>query len=106
MAETSEIKRYTYYLFSSRNASSSTGVVLFYGATKYLGGAFFSDDPNRPLDPAVKYPSGVYGLYYRMSDMPVVIDMLRNEQPVYLIYDGEQNTRLSTTEEPVGEGEV
>jgi hypothetical protein len=106
MAETFEIKRYTYYLFSSRNASSSTGVVLFYGATKYLGGAFFSDDPNRPLDPAVKYPSGVYGLYYRMSDMPVVIDMLRNEQPIYLIYDGEQNTRLSTTEEPVGEGEV
>jgi len=41
-----------------------------------------------------------------MSDMPVVLDMLRNEQPVYLIYDGDQNTRISTTEGPVGEGEV
>lgn len=106
MAETFEIKRYTYYLFSSRNGSISNGVILFYGATKYLGGAFFGNDPDKPLDPAVKYPSGVYGLYYRMGDMPVILDMLRNEKPVFLIYDGDQNSRISTTEEAVGEGEV
>jgi len=106
MAETFEIKRYTYYLFSSRNLSSSTGVILFYGDTKYLGGAFFSNDPSKPLDPAVKYPSGVYGLFYGMSDMPIILDMLRNEKPVYLIYDGGLNSRISTIEEAVGEGEI
>jgi len=71
-----------------------------------LGGAFFSNDPSKPLDPAVKYPSGVYGLFYGMSDMPIILDMLRNEKPIYLIYDGGLNSRISTIEEAVGEGEI
>jgi hypothetical protein len=41
------------------------------------------------------------------SDMFNVVDMLRNESPVYLVYvpEGNNNTRLSTDKEPVGEGE-
>jgi len=106
LAETYEIKRYTYYLFSSRNDSIGIGTIMLYGATGYLGAASFSNDACKPLNPAVKYPSGVIGLYYRMSDMPIILDMLRNENPVYLIYDGALNTRIATTDEPVGEGEA
>jgi hypothetical protein len=36
-----------------------------------------------------------------------VVDMLRNEDPVYIFYmdDNKANCRISTTLEPVGEGE-
>jgi len=105
MAESHEIKRYKYYTFSSRDESKANTVILFYSDSEYLGGAFFSNDADTPLEPAVKHPSGVYGLRYQYADLPVIIDMLRNEKPVYLIYDGERNSRLSTTSEPVGEGE-
>lgn len=105
MTEIHEIKAYRYYTFSSRDASIANTVILFYGDAGYLGGAFFSNDDETPLKPAEKYPSGVYGLYYRHSDLPVIVDMLRNEKPVYLMYNGEQNSRISTTSEPVGEGE-
>ena len=106
MAESHEIKEYKYYVFSSRDAEAPSAVVLFYGSEGYLGAAFFTQDDDVALDPAEKFPSGVYGMHYRYADFPVVIDMLRNESPVYLIYNGAANTRLSTTSEPVGEGEV
>lgn len=104
MAETIEIKQYQYYTFSSRDSSIANSVILLYGDAGYLGGAFFSTS-DEPLKPAEQFPSGVYGLYYDNRDLPVIIDMLRNEKPVYLIYNGADNTRISTTAEPVGEGE-
>ena len=104
MAEPIEIKQYQYYAFSSRDSSDASSVILLYGDAGYLGGAFFSTSAE-PLQPAEQYPSGVYGLYYHHRDLPVIVDMLRNEKPVYLIYNGAHNTRISTTAEPVGEGE-
>jgi hypothetical protein len=47
----------------------------------------------------------VIRLFYTVREFPTVIDMLRNEKPVYLIYDG-QVSRVSTSLEPVGEGEL
>jgi hypothetical protein len=105
MADTFEIKSYQLYTFSSRDKSIANTVVLFNGANGYLGGAFFSNDSVAPLQPAIKYPNGNVGLFYRMSDLPFIIDMLRNEKPVYLIFDGVINSRISTSTEPVGEGE-
>ena len=105
MADTFEIKNYTLYTFSSRDKSIANTVVLFYGTSGYLGGAFFSNDSATPLQPATKYPNGNIGLFYRMSNLPFIIDMLRNEKPVYLIFDGAINSRISTSTEPVGEGE-
>ena len=104
MADTIEIKQYQYYTFSSRDSSIANTVILLYGDIGYLGGAFFGNS-DEPLKPAEQFPSGVYGLYYHNRDLPVIIDMLRNEKPVYLIYNGPDNTRISTTAEPVGEGE-
>ena len=104
MSEVKEITSYKYYTFSSRDSSIANTVILFYGSEAYLGGAFFSNS-DEPIKPAQKYSSGVYGLYYKYSDLPNIIDMLRNEKPVYLIYNGAVNTRISTASEPVGEGE-
>ena len=105
MAETIEITSYTYYTFSSRDDSIANTVILLYGDAGYLGGAFFSNS-DEPLKPAEQFPSGLYGLYYSYADLPIIVDMLRNEKPVYLIYSGPNNSRISTGPEPVGEGEL
>jgi hypothetical protein len=104
MPDVHEIKEYKYYVFSSRDSSIAKAVVLLYGDSGYLGGAFFGN-AGESLKPAEKFPSGVYGLYYAYEDLPAITDMLRNEKPVYLIYSGADNSRLSTIAEPVGEGE-
>jgi hypothetical protein len=104
LAETHEIKRYTYYVFSSRNALADT-TLLFYDATSYIGSAFFYETTDA-LPAAEKFPSGVIGLHYHRTDLPILIDVLRNESPVYLVYDGPLNSRISTSQEPVGEYEA
>jgi len=104
MAESVEIKRYKYYTFASRDSSIAQTVILLYGESGYLGAAYFSTE-DEPLRPAEKFSNGSYGLYYDYQELQIIIDMLRNEKPVYLVYNGELNTRLSTTEEPAGEGE-
>ena len=103
MAESHKIVRYRYYAFSTREDHRAVASLLLYGDTGYLGGASFYRSDGPPLEPAVKYPSGVYGLNYRLDDLPILIDMLRNEEPVYLIYDGALNSRISTSLEMVGE---
>jgi len=104
MAESIEIKRYKYYTFASRDSSIAQTVILLYGESGYLGAAYFSTE-DEPLRPAEKFSNGSYGLYYDYQELQIIIDMLRNEKPVYLVYNGELNSRLSTTEEPAGEGE-
>ncbi len=63
---------------------------------------FVSDAGTLPPARAV---DGKYVLYYRRSRLSDVVDLLRNEGPIYLIWDGAANTTLSTEYEPVGEGE-
>ena len=105
MAETHEIKRYTYYVFSSRNTLSDSTLLFYDASNSYIGGAFFYETTDQ-LPPAEKFPSGVIGLSFHRTDLPTLIDVLRNESPVYLIYDGPLNSRISTSQEPVGEYEA
>jgi len=51
--------------------------------------------------------SGMYRLYYHQSSLLALVDMLRNERPVYLHYwfQGGVNCHLATSLEPVGEAE-
>ena len=101
-----QIKIYRYYFFSSRNEPGhARAIIQFWGDDGYLGAAAFYDD-DFTLPPATLYSSGVIGLNYHMSDFPLILDMLRNEKPVYIEYNGDLNSRLTTSGEPVGEGEV
>lgn len=107
MSEIHEITTYKYYTFSSRDASIANTVILLYGNNgSSLGSVFFSNNDEASLQPAKKNSNGYFILYYHNADLPVIVDMIRNEKPVYLIYNGEINTRISTSSEPVGEGEV
>ncbi|MFW5748322.1 MAG: hypothetical protein ACOCYT_01780 [Chloroflexota bacterium] len=64
--------------------------------------------------PGSPYPAPVIDLdnkkgymFMPMSDLPAFVDILRNEKPVYahLRSDRREWTSITTTQEPVGEGE-
>ncbi len=105
MAEIFEIKSYQYYGFSSRDSSAKAVAICTGDGGKvtyvhFLGGT-------GDLPESRKIDDNRFIMYYGYSDMSNIIDMLRNEKPIYFIYvpEGTNNTRLSTGSEPVGEGE-
>ena len=101
-----EITIYRYYFFSSRNEpGQARAVIQFWGEDGYLGAASFYDDDSE-LPPAMQYPSGVVSLHYHYADLMPILDMLRNEKPVFVEFNGGLNSRLTTSGEPVGEGEI
>ena len=105
MADVLEISHYNYYVFSSRDGDAKA-VMLLYGSTGgQIGYVYFRDDAQTMAD-AEKLSDGKITLSYRYRDLPVLIDMLRNEKPVYLIYVDGINSRISSAAEPVGEGEM
>ncbi len=105
MAQTISISKYLYYLFSSREDATPV-VFLFDASGSHIAYVYFRSG-SQPLPQAQQLPSGQYALYYRRSVLPELIDMLRNEKPIYLhwVPEGTNNTRISTSAEPVGEGE-
>jgi hypothetical protein len=104
-----QIQKYEYYVFSSRDSSNSPStVILLYDQNNTLvGSLWFVKEPGTL--PTAQQSGSLYLLAYSYADLPVIVDMLRNETPVYLIVDptGDVvNWRISTLEEPVGEGEL
>jgi hypothetical protein len=52
---------------------------------------------------------GQVNLYYHLEDYRNTIDLLRNEGPMYLLYNGSGpgfENGIKTTQEAVGEGET
>jgi hypothetical protein len=110
MAFTSiQIRNYQYYVFSSRDSSNPpSAVILLYDQNNtWVAALWFVKEPGAL--PTASGSGGRYLLAYSYADLPVIIDMLRNETPVSLLVDptGDVvNWRISTFEEPVGEGEL
>ncbi|MCW8981380.1 MAG: hypothetical protein OQJ83_08330 [Altibacter sp.] len=101
-----QVTTYNYYSWSSRNTTrtnlnlkGSGGKVCFVN---------FKEDSVTDLPPATN-SGNYYWFYYRESQLEHLIDMLRNEGPVYVHFNdnsGFNNSRIATTDEPVGEGEI
>ena len=52
-------------------------------------------------------PNGLITLHYQADDYPKVLDLLRNEKPMYVEFDARTNVaNVRTSAEPVGEGEL
>ena len=67
---------------------------------KFIGQLFFM--PNGAVLPSDTKTS----LYYHLDDFQNAIDVLRNEEPVYLLYSGKNaENGIKTTPETVGEAE-
>jgi hypothetical protein len=76
-------------------------------ATKYIGQLIFK--PNGTVLPPDTLVSGQVNLFYHLEDFANAIDLLRNENPMYLLYSGSGagfENGIKTTQEMVGEGEA
>ena len=106
MAKDIEIKSYRYYVFSSREGDSKAVMLIYGDGGVLVGYVNFMGDDVQSLPPARPF-SDKYILYYRYTDLQDLVDMLRNEKPIFLIWrpEGTNNSRISTSAEPVGEGE-
>jgi hypothetical protein len=65
--------------------------------------------PNGATLPPDTIAGGQVQLYYHLDDFHNALDLLRNESPMYLVYNGSGGgfeNGIQTTEEPVGEGEA
>jgi hypothetical protein len=103
-----QIQSYQYYTFSSRDSTNPpSAVILLYDVNgTWVAALWFVKDPGAL--PAASQAGAQYILAYSYADLPVIVDMLRNEAPVSLIVDPQglvENWRISTSAEPVGEGE-
>lgn len=103
---TFEVVTYTYYNWSSRK-SLKTNLIL-HGIDDETCSVWFEENPEAELSPATK-SGNYYSFYYHHHQLQHLIDMLRNEGPIYVDFNddhGFNNSRISTTREPVGEGEL
>lgn len=72
-------------------------------AGKFIGQLIFkADDTTLPADAMVGTQVNVY---YHLKDLKNIVDLLRNEKPMYLLWMGPTSENgVKTTAEPVGEG--
>ena len=67
---------------------------------------FMPNGTQLPPDASV---NGQVNLYYRLDDFQNAIDLLRNEKPIYLYFNGSgggNENGIKTMTEKVGEGEI
>ena len=48
----------------------------------------------------------IFDIYYRMDDWAAIVDILRNEKPVWFLFDNYNNGIIKTGREEVGEEEA
>jgi hypothetical protein len=74
-------------------------------AGKFIGQLIFKADGTAL--PADAMAGTQVNLYYHLQDFANIVDMLRNEKPVYILWAGPTSENgIKTTPEVVGEGEA
>jgi hypothetical protein len=75
--------------------------------SNFIGQLIFK--PNGSALPPDVPSGGQVNLYYHLDDFQNTLDLLRNEKPMYLLFNGSGNGNengIKTTQEAVGEGEA
>jgi len=107
MASTSfEVVTYEYYDWSSRRTGKTN--LNLKGAGGETCFVWFTEDDSADLQEAEELAPDKFAFYYHHSQLQHLIDMLRYEKPIFVYFNNERgfnNSRISTTDEPVGEGE-
>jgi hypothetical protein len=89
-----------------RMRTSTVGVVWLSSAERMVAAIAFVDGTG-PLPPLHHGPTGVVSWTLRAHSLPVMVDMLRNEKPVFFTWWKEKGfASVTTAAEPVGEGEL
>lgn len=73
----------------------------------YLGCAYFHRSPDTMPDTDKQEVNGRVELHFLTEHFPMVLDLLRNEEPIHLSFMDEKWNigGFNTAREPVGEGE-
>ena len=102
---TKTIKKYRCALFSS--GDNLAKVSLYDSQNKNFATVYFKAD-SKVLPKASQDASGKYRLYFKQSRLAALIDLLRNEKPIYLHFwqSSQNNTHIATGREPIGEEEA
>ncbi|RSC93157.1 hypothetical protein [Tenacibaculum singaporense] len=105
-----KIDKYSVRIWSSRKTNNlNPGVALagiyLYQGTKYRGYAYFFAEDTPLAQPVYNSSTGQVFVHYNLSQFDAVLDILRNESPIYLYYHSPSNAGLNTSREPVGENE-
>ncbi len=79
--------------------------IHLYSSTGLAGSIYFKPD-GTPLQSALQESSGRVVLQYPLSQLSSVIDILRNEAPVYIWYSSPSLAYIATLQEAVGEQEL
>jgi hypothetical protein len=83
------------------------GYITCYSADNYRLIMYFLH-PDSPVPPPVYIPANKVGaIFLPFSDMPIYLDIVRNEKPIYayLNTDKPEWNSIKTANEPVGEEE-
>lgn len=74
---------------------------------KLIGAAYFHHTPTTMPVADTQKASGYISCHYLAADYPQILDILRNEKPVYVEFEMRVGNiaNIRTSAEPVGEGE-
>jgi hypothetical protein len=103
-----EIDQYWVRIWSSKQTTDLNPDIPGAGIFLHQGGfprgyAYFFPD-GTPLTPASSDEDGI-AVYYNLSQLAAVLQMIREERPLYLFDFGSGNAGLATGIEPTGEEE-
>lgn len=99
-----EVKNYHIMFYGGPEGHQNNRVLIsLYDKCGNTVGRIRFCDPEIPLEPDTEN-SGVVELYMPSSMFLNVVDTLRNEKPIYLYFVDDRGF-LTTSKEPVGEGE-
>ena len=111
MAYQEEIKKYDVAYYAGGKNTTGYQYRAIIGLRRddgsLIGGAYFHRDPATMPNTDEQTSSGYVWCHYSWEDFPRVLDLLRNEKPVYVRYvaGGWRIASITTSLEPVGEGE-
>jgi len=83
------------------------GIVRCTGDEFSMDVLFYAEGSAFPEHPIIELDKKKGFMFLPISEMPALVDVLRNEKPIYghLRGDRPEWTSITTTQEPVGEGE-
>lgn len=104
------VDSYAVRMWSSRPTSNLSpgvavaGVYLYQGNT-FRGYVYFFPDGTQLNDPVIDSTNGRVYLHFNLSQLTSVLQMLREEKPIWLFEFGSSNAGLMSGREPTGEEE-
>jgi len=106
-----EIAKYSVYVISTEEPNGLAATVrVFDAAGRVLAFLRFYGPEHAPDPNEYRSDLGYPAISYSVSALASVVDVLRNEKPVYFTWFDYRPTRcfgsIGTAREPVGEGEV